>query len=180
MTTARIIRVMKRDGGFERFNEAKLAGSMWAAMKGRQGGHEDARELARAVKCHLYRTHQSCVTSTAVFEMTLKVLRRVHLWEVARAMEMAQQRRRSGRKLLRVLHDGGHMTLWDKSWLATLAAHSWHLSTGCSRIIAAMIERDLLRDPSQTVHRQDLLEQVNEHVAAYGLADAVPVRPPVA
>jgi hypothetical protein len=180
MTTARIIRVMKRDGGFERFNEAKLAGSMWAAMKGREGGHEDARELARAVTCHLHRTGQSCITTKAVFEMTLKVLRRVRLWEVARAMEMARQRRRAGRKLLRVLHDGGHMTLWDKSWLATLAAHSWHLSSSCSRILAAMIERELLTDPTQTVHRQDLLERVNTYVAAYGLADAVPVRPPVA
>jgi len=171
---------MKRDGSFERFDEAKLAGSMWAAMKGRLGGHEDARELARAVTCHLHRTGQDCISSTAVFEMALKVLRRVRLWDVARAMEMAQQRRRAGRKLLRVLHDGGHMTLWDKSWLATLASHSWHLSPGCGRILAAMIERELLREPSQTVHRQDLLDRVNDYVAAYGLADAVPVRPPMA
>ena len=179
MTTPRNVRVRKRDGSFERFDEAKLAGAMWAAMYRRQGQHEDARELARAVKCYLHRTGQASVTSTAVFEMTLKVLRRVRLWEVARAMEVARQRRKAGRKLLRVLHDGGHMTLWDKSWLATVAAHSWHLSSGCSRILAAQIERDLLTDPTQTVHRADLLDRVNEYVTAYGLADAVPVRPPL-
>ena len=96
MTTRPIIRVMKRDGGFERFDESKLAGSMWAAMKGRPGGHEDARELARAVTCHLHRTQQACVTSEAVFEMTLKVLRRVRLWDVAREMELATNAARPG------------------------------------------------------------------------------------
>ncbi len=179
MTRPRNVRVMKRDGSLERFDEAKLAGAMWAAMHRRQGQHEDARELARAVKCYLHRTEQECATSTAILEMTLKVLRRVKLWDVARAMEVFHQRRRAGRKLLRVLHDGGHVTVWDKSWLATVAGHSWHLSSNCGRTIAAMIERELLTEPTQTVHRTNLLDRVNEYVAAYGLADAVPVRPPL-
>ena len=63
----RTIRVIKRDGSTEPFDETKLAAAMWTAMRDRQGEYEDARELARAVRCFLHRVGWPCVASAAVF-----------------------------------------------------------------------------------------------------------------
>jgi len=171
---------MKRDGSTEPFDESKLTGAIWGAMARAGGEYQDARELARAVQCYLHRAGWPCVASVAIFDMTVKILRRVRFTGAARAMVRFHQRRRSGRKLLRVAHDGGQITAWDKAWAAKLACHSWQLQPRTGRIVASLVEKDLLRQPGQIVERGEVIEQINECVAAHGLADAVLMRPPVA
>ena len=178
MDGSKTIRVIKRDGSAELFDETKLAAAMWTAMRTRQGEYEDARELARAVRCFLHRVDWPCVASAAVFEMTIKIMRRIQLRRAAAAMETHRQRRKLRRKRLRVIHDGGRMTVWDKSWLAELAKGSWRLLPRTARILAGEIERELLDERRRWIDRGDLINRLNECVVEYGLADAVPVSPP--
>ena len=180
MSESRMIRVLKRDGGVERFDEAKLTASMFAGMEGREGDYEDARELARAVRCYLHRSNWPCVASAAIFEMAMKILRRVRLGEASIAMADYRQRRKAARKQIRVVHDRGQMTAWDKSWLAKLASQSWHLAPRTGRIVAGEVERLVLAQQRESIARSDLIDLLNRCVVEYGLADAVPVQPPVA
>jgi len=174
VSTSRTIRVVKNDGSTEEFDLAKLAGSIWAAMRG-GGSYCDALELAKAVRAFLERIGWTAVSSAAIFEMTLKVLRKVRFNETARAYETSRQIRKVRRKKFRVVHENGQVTLWDKSWLAKFACQSWHLSWRCGRILAATIERQILNGKLRWISREDLIASLNSLVADYGLADAVPV-----
>lgn len=170
-----MIRVIKRDGSFEAFDLAKLAASIWGAMKSRHGSYFDAMELAKAVSVYIERMDWPIVSSAAIFEMTLKVLRRVYFTDSARAYEEAHQFRKSRRKQFRIVHGNGRVTMWDKSWLAKVACRSWQLSPGTARILAGHVEAQLLSDGGRWISRNDAIATLNELVAQFGLADAVPV-----
>ena len=180
MSRSKPIRVIKRDGTVEPFDETKLAASMWAAMDGVEGEYEDARELARAVGCYLHRIEWPCVASAAVFEMALKILRRVQFRRAASVFETRRQRRKACRKRIRVIHDGGQITAWDKSWLVKLAARVWHVTDRTGRIVAGQLEQELLDEEVRWIRRGDLVDRLNDHMLDFGLADAVPVEPPAA
>ncbi len=176
MNGSRTVRVLKRDGSVEDFDRPKLAGAMWRAMRVAGGDYRDAEELARAVGVYLHQSGCQCVSSAAVLEMTIKVLRRVGLKPAAETMELYHSRRAIRRRRIRVEHPGGRVTGWDKSWLAKFACRSWGLLPATGRIVAALVEADLLRLERHGFTREDLIARMNECVASLGLADAVPVR----
>jgi len=77
------IRVVKRDGSDEPFDPHRLARSMWLGMRGTGRRFYDACQLAAAVEIYLSRSGWHVVSSAALYEMTVKVLRRARLDEAA-------------------------------------------------------------------------------------------------
>lgn len=171
------IRVLKRDQSVEWFDAHKLSAAMWRAMSGTTGSYSDAWQLAEAVDIYLNRNDWHCVSSAALFEMALKVLNRAHLSHAADAMESHRQSRTLGRLALRIRHEDGRLTFWDKAWLARLAQRVWHVWPGTGRILAGQIESDILTAGTSVVSKQEVLARLNELVSQLGLAEAVPVEP---
>ena len=110
MNGSRTIRVRKRDGGDEPFQALKLAGMMWRGMRTTCGGFRDARDLAEAVEIHLLRTGQHRVTSEAVFDMAMRVLRRVRMGDAATVLENHRLWRHARRTGLLLYHGYGDRT----------------------------------------------------------------------
>jgi hypothetical protein len=173
---SRKIRVIKRDGSEEPFDARKLGASMTRAMRGIGGGRYPADQLAEAIEIYVRRNGWRRVPSAAVFEMTVKALGCAELAEAGRAMEAHRAARQAGRRRLRVRHDDGQVTQWDKAWLGELARRSWYVSRSTGRLLAGQIEAELVSRGLAEIARQDVLEMLNRRVAEYGLADAVPVR----
>jgi len=115
------------------------------------------------------------VSSAAVFEMVLKTLRRVRMEIPAAVMETHHTWRARMRTGIRVLYDDGRKAMWDKGWLAKLICSSWRLGRTTARILAGLMENQLLEVRARTVRRSELIRRANAMVAAYGLADAVPL-----
>ncbi len=174
MDGSRTIRVLKRDGSEEGFDRLKLASAMWRSMRRTDGKYRDALELATAVEMFLDRRGRRRVASNVLFEMALKVLRRCRLTLAAGAMERHRWRRQKARAALRLRHGGGEVTEWEKAWLAEWARRSWLLTRTTARILAAEVEAELLAARRGQVDRLEVLDMLDRHVAAYGLADAVP------
>jgi hypothetical protein len=175
MDGSRTIRLLKRDGTAEDFDPHKLAVAIWRALSRRGGQYQDAADLAIAIGIYLQRGPWRVISSAAVFEMTVKVLRRVHFDAAAVAMESFRAARAVGRRRLRVDHGDGKVTCWEKGWLARVGSKSWQLAPQTARILAALVERDLLSQGGRIATRVDVTDRFNQYVAEYGLADAVPV-----
>jgi len=172
------IRVTKRDGAEEAFDAGKLAGAMFRAMRQTSGRHHDACQLALAVEMYLRRSGRWRISSAAILEMAVKVLRQSGLAPAGDLLEARHLQRRARRGRLRIRHDDGKVTLWEKGWLSQLAERSWFLSRATARMLAGEIEFQLLAAEVDLVSRRDILDLLNERVVQYGLADAVPVRLP--
>lgn len=170
------IRVRKRSGELEPFDVFKLGGTLWRAMQRLGAPRSEATDLAGVIQTYLLRSGCHNVTSAAVFEMSLKVLRRVGALEAAGMLETHRECRRIARARLKVLHEAGQVTDWDKTWLTRLAGGMWNLSSTTARILAGQIELELLVGRRPIVTRQEVMEILNDRVAAWGLADAVPLR----
>lgn len=170
------VRVLKRDGSSEDFSVLKLAAVMYKAMQANRGELRDAVSLAQAVGLYLRRRDMRCISSAAVFEMTIKVFNRVRMDKANDALEAHRAWRSAGRRKLVIRQDNGRSTEWDKSWLCSLAAQSWDLMPATARIVAGIVEYDLIGVRAMMVTRSAAIDQMNETVAALGLADAVPVR----
>ena len=170
------IEVQKRDGSIEEFRLAKLAGALWRGVRVAEGTYRDARELAGAIHIFLMRKRIKSISSSAIFEMGLKALRRIHMGEAAEILELHRTLRAMRRKLLHICHDDGNITLWDKGWLVALAMQMWHLSRQTARLLAGEVELELLPQEDNEIPRQEVLDELNKLVQQYGLADAVPVR----
>jgi hypothetical protein len=166
---------MKRDGREEAFDARKLAAAMHRAMRRAGGGLHEARQLALAIGVFLSSRGCGQVTSAAVFEMSVKVLHRIGRSAAADALEAHRAWRGRRRRRLRVRHDAGTVTVWDKSWVCEQACRTWGLSRAAGRIIAGQIEMAALGAGRAELSRREVRELVNEHVAAFGLADAVPL-----
>jgi len=167
---------VKRDGSGDMFSPRKLALAMYRGMQNSEGRYADALDLAVAIQIYISRSGYVCISSAAIFEMAVKVLRRVRMADAAEAMEAHWQWREERRRAIRIVHAGGNVTMWDKSWLAEVARRSWHIMPSTARIIAGQIETSLLQSKHSEYDRECLVEQLNARVAEYGLADAVPVR----
>jgi transcriptional regulator NrdR family protein len=170
-----MIRVIKQDGSRERFDHFKLAASMWRGMSETEGRYCDARDLACAIGVYLGRSGRRNVSSAAVFEMAVKVLRRACLAPAAERMEEFRTLRRCLRRGLSVVLDDGSRRPWDKSWLIAEAETSWNLSRPMARLMAGLIERELLADSLRQVTARDVLQRLADRVDEFGLADWVPV-----
>ncbi|MCK4601348.1 MAG: hypothetical protein KAU28_02705 [Phycisphaerae bacterium] len=177
MDGARKIWVLKSDGDTEVFDALKLAATMWRAIRDTGGSFNDARDLAETIEIYLSRKGQTCIASTAIFEMCVKVLRRVRLRRAACRLETHHAWRNARRLQIQLDHYGGKTTFWDKGWLCKFACRSWHLSPATGRIIAGIVEQELLAGQDNCVSRQSVIEMLNARVVEFGLADAVPVRP---
>ncbi len=175
MNGSGMIRVLKRDGTIEPFDTRKLAGAIWRAMRGMPGRYEDACQLALAMKIYIDRDTVKVVSSGAIFEMAVKVLRRVSLAEAAETLRMHRGQTHAWRHVMRVQHYSGAVTYWDKAWLSELACKSWYLMPRTGRLIAAQIEEQLRRANRTDISRGELVEMVNRCVTELGLGDAVPV-----
>ena len=174
MSGSRTIQVLKRDGTAEAFDHRKLAAAIWRAMSRKSATYEHARRLGEAVETYIIRKGNLCVSSSAVFEMTLKALRYVGLPKAAESAETYRAWRSLLRQQLRIKHKEGQLTLWDKNWLLQFASRSWHISPATARILAGKIEVDLLRSGESIVPRHKVIDLLNRSVTEYGLADAVP------
>ena len=172
------IRVCKSDSTEEAFDVRKLTSSMFRAMQGTRGRYYDASQLAIAIGIYLKRSSWLIITSDALAELGVKVLKRCRLSDAGSAMVEYRQDRGIRRSRLQVRHEGGRVTMWDKGWLSSWAQRSWLLSRTTSRILAGQVERELLGSDTAEVSRLDVLDMLNRRVAEYGLADAVPVRQP--
>ena len=178
MSGSRTIRVRKRDGSDEPFCPYKLTGAMWRGMEGAGGRPHDARSLADAIHVHLKRTGEEEISSLAVFEMVMSVLRRVGLEQACDVLEVHRLWRSARRETLLVDHGHGQITLWDKTWLSEYVMRAWGLLRSTARIIAGQVEENLLAEGTLLVTRGGVLELMNRHVVEFGLADAVPVSLP--
>ena len=124
---------------------------------------------------YLKRSSEECVSSRALFEMMLKALRYVGLEEAAESAEAYYKWRNALRRKLRVRHEGGAVTYWEKGWACEFASRSWNISRSVGRVVAGKIELEFLLGGEKTLWRGEVIEQLNRLVAEYGLADAVPV-----
>ncbi len=175
MRMSRKTRVRKRDGSVEDFDAAKLAGAIRRVLERLEGVQADPDDLARGIQLYLQRSGRTIVTSAAIFGMLLKVLRRVRLGDAAELFELHRTLRMVRRRLLRVRHEDGYATHWDKGWLAALAERMWHISRTTARMLAGEIEMHLLPQEESEIPREDVLALLNRHIAQWGLAEAVPV-----
>lgn len=173
------VQVRKRDGSREPFSAGKLAGSVLRALPDARAWVCDVQRLAEAVGIYLRRCRRRRISSAALFEMMVQVLRQSGLAGAAGAMSAHRVARRRRRRRLRVRHAGGQVTRWEKGWVGQLAQRVWLLSPAAARIVAGQVEEALTAGQGELVDRDDVLGLLNECVAAYGLADAMPVRQPV-
>jgi hypothetical protein len=177
MDESRTIEVIKRGESREVFSRSKLAAVLWKGMwAAGLGSYDDAREIAHAIEIFLRRRKRWAIESSAIFDMATKSLRRVRMGEAAEMIELHNTLRTVRRRLLRVRHDDGAVTQWDKAWLVELGRRMWHINTETARILAGMTELEILCQQEQTLPRQQIIDEFNIRVAQFGLADAVPVR----
>jgi hypothetical protein len=169
-----MIQVLKRDGTREPFDPHKLAGALARVIKPNGGTHRNACDLAGAMHLYVRRACRHSISSSAVFEMVIKVLRRVGFVAAAEGLEAHRIWRQQRRGELRIRHDSGQVTRFDRTWLAELASRSWHISPAAARIIAGDVENELLRGSHAELRREDVVELLNTRMAQFGLADAVP------
>ncbi|MDY6913079.1 MAG: hypothetical protein SVT52_01290 [Planctomycetota bacterium] len=175
MDGSRTIRVRKRDGSVEAFEARKLAASLLRVVG--QAGENSyyVRQIAEAVKIYLLRRRWVCISSAAIFEMSVSALRSIGRSLAADAMEWHQLWRNTRRGRIRVRHDDRKETLWEKGWLCKLAVKCWFIRPTTARILVGQIEQQLISEGVRRVSRDELLEMLNNLMMAYGLADAVPV-----
>jgi len=169
------IRVWKRDGGEEDFDVEKLAGCMWRAAEHCGGEFHICCDLAVAVDMYLRFSGRRTVTSSAIFEMALKVLATAGYHEAAAILTDDRRARSARRGDISVRYEGGMATRWDKTWLATFAELGWNISPKAARIVAGQVERELLETGDNVFDRDEIIDMLNVYMVALGLADAVPV-----
>ena len=175
MEGSRTILVQKRDGTLEAFDQARLAGSLLAALSAESVEQETAENLAFAVEHYISRVGLERVSSPAVFEMAVKILRSIQCPEAAERYEAWSLRRRRFRKQFRIVDDQGRVTLWDKGKLADQTKRQWMVSDRTARIVAGELEKRLMDRPNVAwIGAGKLQDELNSLVAAFGLADAVP------
>lgn len=175
MDGSRKIQVLKRDGSTESFQVRKLASAMHRGMRDTRGRLCDAIDLSVAVGIYLARSRTRMVATSAIFEMAIKVLRRCRYFHAADSMEAYRAWRARRRDQMRILHEDGTASGWDKAWLTGLACQSWRLSPTTASVLAGQIERELLESDRTELHVEEGLEWLRRLVDACGLGEAVPV-----
>lgn len=171
-----MIQVLKTDRSVEPFDNRKLAAAIWRAMGPTDESFDYAQELAEAVGTYLKRKGTQRVSSSALLEMTVRALRYVGFSEAATAAEKYNDWRDVMRRSLRIRHESGALTFWEKGWLCELACCSWHVSRQTARILAGKVELELFALDEPVVPRQMVMDVLNWMMSQYGLADAVPAR----
>lgn len=164
-----MIQVVKRDSSVEPLCVDRLRACLWRAMGPAGGRFSKAHHLSRAIQLYLHRTGAVEVSSRALFEMAVRALRLTRHDAAADALEAHSRRRRDARRSLKVVHDSGRRTRWDRSWLTAQIRTRWGVSGGAARAISAAIETELL-DGRSLVERGRVLDLIDERVENFGLA----------
>jgi hypothetical protein len=162
--------VLKHDGTFEPFDRQKLRACLLRVLPAPREDFHFAEALSIAIRCYLRGRRIRCLSSAAVLEMALTVLRAVGLTGAAAELESQHAARLQGRSRLTIHHNDGRRTAWSKEWLARQAASRWGLGRTAARILAGQIERELIRQDVRDVGRAELMQMLAVNAAAYGLA----------
>jgi len=179
-----MIVVEKRDGSQEAFDPLKLSAAFWRALSPVGEPHERACYLADAVAFYLSTQRGAPVSSGGIFEMGITVLTHAGLHRSASLFSGYRIRRGARRKRLQIRHERDLLTQWDKSWLVELTRQAWCVRPTTARIIAGLVEHDLLAmdDPNAPIAfarrelpRTYILDQLTTRISELGLADTVPV-----
>lgn len=163
------IRVIKRDSSVEPFDTAKLRRCLWQAMQGHGGQFVQAHHLSQAIRTYLHLNRRQVVSSRALFEMAVRVLRQTNHDQAAEALEAHHRWRRTTRRRLIMVHETGQKSAWDRSWATEQIQRRWAISRGPARAISAEIECRMFARGGE-VGRQAVLDCVDELVENYGLA----------
>ena len=162
--------MLKRDGGAEAFDRAKLRGCLLRVLPAGRADVYFADALAEGIACYLRRGGVRCVSSAAILEMVLTVLRAVGMGAPTAALERRHAARLALRATLVIRHDRGRRTAWSKDWLVRQACSRWGLGRTAARIVAGQIEQSLLRRPPRDLSRSAVMKMLTARVADYGLA----------
>ena len=177
MKHSRMTHVLKTGGFREPFDPAKLTASLWRGLKPVGGDHRIAEKITEALCLHLKRSERDEISSDEIFSLSAKALRRIRRGEAAELLELHRSLRAARRRRMVVRHENGSRIAWKKDWLASLAVRMWGLSPRTGRILAATVEQHLLMPDESQIARDEVIEMLNETVAQFGLADAVPLQP---
>jgi hypothetical protein len=128
-----------------------------------------ADALSEGIECYLRRNGVRCVSSAAVLEMVLTVLRATGMAAAKAALESRHVARRRLRASLVVHHGGGTRTAWSKDWLVRHGCSQWGLGRAAARILAGEVEQALLRRRTRDVSRSAVIEMLSSRLAEYGL-----------
>ena len=180
MAGSRTILVAKRDGTCEPFDVRKLTSAIARAAKCDVSGGGLAASIASAIQTHTRNSGYTRICSRSIFEMSLKVLRRISLPMAAHRMESYFQLRNSWRRAIKADAGNGKLIRPEKRYLAEEAVSLWGISRTTARIIAARIERHLIAIDNTRPSPEGIRELINRYVCEHGLADAVPVNAPPA
>lgn len=174
MHGSRTIHVVKRDGTRELLDRRKLRLSLWRAMQHHGSHFSQAECLSQAVQTYLTRSRCRTVSSRALFEMVVRVLRQTGHEPAAETLERHQRQRSAARRRVYVLDSAGRRRPWSRSWVAREVMQRWALSHAAGRAISAEVERQVLTDGTGHASRQlsadHVLDRADQLVEEFGLA----------
>lgn len=163
------IRVLKRAGTTEGFCAERFRSCLWRVMQPFGGRFQQADALADAVVLYLRRAGCRIVTTRALLEMALRVLRKTDHGPAADALAARHRWRRAARRRLLVAHENGRQCPWERHWVTQQIQRRWAVTRSAALAISADIEHELLAGESP-VRRQTVLDLIDERVENYGLA----------
>ncbi|MBI5724482.1 MAG: hypothetical protein HZA50_11025 [Planctomycetes bacterium] len=175
MSGSWMVRVIKRDCTIEPFDERKIMRMACLALPEKSCQIDDLRPVADGVKMYLKVSAKPCIPSAELFDLAARSLNYVGLTEAVRILTLHRAWRAAQRRHLRIVHDDGRCTLWDKSWLCEHAIRGWNVSRQAARIVAAEIEEALLTGGRRKVERKYVLVMLGARLGELGLVDVVPV-----
>lgn len=175
MRSTKQIVVTKQDGTLERFNLAKLTGSLAGAMRGHAYDPRLAVPLAKAVAMHLQDLQLTTPPTTDyIYRCARSVLQQTGLPDVADELANFRRQRRTRRRRVRVVDAAlpeARGELWRKSALVQTLQTRYGLRHSVSRFVAGQIETQVFALDHREITRTFLAELVRNEVLAWGLAD---------
>ena len=164
--------IAKRDGPDERFDSAKLGGSI--ARAGVDVNVRDirlARELASVVS--LFISQQMAgrqLSSIQLQSMTEQVLTETGHSNIAMSYTLYHQRRHRLREQLRVEDHQGQPSVWNKTRIACHLSGHHHLGPSTGRMIASMVEKRVMAAGFERITQRLIREIVNNELLGWGLS----------
>lgn len=169
------LEVLKRDGGREPFDRAKLRRSLMRALREVREATHYADPLAEAVAIHLAQWDGPEPPSTEyVYRCCQTVLRETGLKPVAVAMARYRRRREARREATRVRRiDAGHVVVepWQRSRLVASLRTQYGLGRAAARVLSCEVESRVLSLGYRVVDAELVAAVVRNELRAWGLMD---------
>ncbi len=157
--------------GFDRF---KLRSAIGRALEHVPEGYYRADALASAIQAYLSRHGRPCISSAAIFEMSLSCLRGLRLSSGARRMEQVRKAKVALRGRLVLQHGFGPASSWSKEWLVQHAVKELDVGMPVARILAGEVEQRLIRRRRSEIGRGEVLRMLHRQAQGFGLMPQVP------